>query len=111
MTNLYTETVECLNNYGRQESEVLWVGNNDVWCSWDKFVEIAKNTEYDSGYGGTEVATDLLIVGNDFWLERHEYDGSEWWEYKTMPVKPEKEFVPTTFISHDGVIDNFLKEG
>lgn len=22
------------------------------------------------------------------WLERHEYDGSEWWEYKTMPTEP-----------------------
>ena len=33
---------------------------------------------------------DLLIVGKDFWLERVEYDGSEWWEFKTMPREPEE---------------------
>lgn len=32
----------------------------------------------------------LTLVGEDFWLERKEYDGQEWWEYKTTPIKPEK---------------------
>ena len=27
----------------------------------------------------------LKNLGRDFWLERHEYDGSEWWEYKSIP--------------------------
>jgi hypothetical protein len=31
----------------------------------------------------------LEIVGDDWWLERHEYDGAEWWEYKTKPSMPE----------------------
>ena len=22
------------------------------------------------------------------WVGRHEYDGSEWWEYKRMPTEP-----------------------
>ncbi len=43
------------------------------------------------GYGGEEVATDLLVVGEDWWLERHSYDGAEWFEYKTMYQKPTKE--------------------
>jgi hypothetical protein len=29
----------------------------------------------------------IIVVGKDWWLERHEYDGSEWWEFKTMPDK------------------------
>lgn len=23
-------------------------------------------------------------------MERHEYDGSEWWEFKTIPIKPNR---------------------
>lgn len=48
---------------------------------------ILRNTQIqnDEGYGAPEVATDLLVVGADFWLERCEYDGSEWWEFKQMP--------------------------
>jgi len=48
---------------------------------WENFKEVA-NVEYDSGFGSPQVAEDLIIMGSDFWLERHEYDGSEWWEYK-----------------------------
>lgn len=29
-----------------------------------------------------------MIVGDDWWMERHEYDGSEWWEFKELPKKP-----------------------
>lgn len=47
--------------------------------------------EYYGGYGRTEVALDLMVVGNNWWLERAEYDGMEWWEFKQMPKKPKKE--------------------
>jgi len=40
--------------------------------------------EYDDGFGGQEL--DGTIVFKDgTWLERGEYDGSEWWEYKCKP--------------------------
>ena len=29
--------------------------------------------DYDSGLGGQEIAKGFLIVGEDWWLERHEY--------------------------------------
>lgn len=49
--------------------------------------------EYDNGYGwqelyGTVWVTDP-VTGQTHWLERGEYDGSEWWELKTMPAIPE----------------------
>lgn len=47
------------------------------------------DTDYDNSYGATEVADDLIIVGENWWLERHEYDGAEWFEFKEMPLKPE----------------------
>ena len=49
-----------------------------------EFLEHA-NVEYNDRYGLEEINTKLILVGKDFWLERHEYDGSEWWEYKSMP--------------------------
>ena len=57
------------------------------------------NKEYDDGYGETEVKDDLQIVGANWWLERHEYDGSEWWEFKSLPTQPEeyKKFSPFNY--------------
>ena len=86
--NLFTETNDMLFKHGKTPSDVRWVGSeNYVYFSWDHFAEIA-DKEYNNGYGGTEVAYDLLIVGDDWWMERGEYDGSEWWSFKTMPQKP-----------------------
>jgi hypothetical protein len=88
MRNLLTETLDELAAVKKTESDVLWVGsaNGDFAITWDQFKEIA-NIEYDPGYGGQEIAKDLVIVGRDFWFERYEYDGSEWWEYKEPPCK------------------------
>jgi hypothetical protein len=37
--------------------------------------------EYWDGFGGQELYG-YVMFNDDSWLERHEYDGSEWWEYK-----------------------------
>lgn len=42
------------------------------------------NFNYNSGHGGQELYGYVLLDGQD-WLERHEYDGAEWWEYKKYP--------------------------
>jgi len=43
--------------------------------------------KYDSGYGGQELyGTVWLTNGN--WLTRGEYDGSEWWDYNSLPEIP-----------------------
>lgn len=47
------------------------------------------NIEYDSGYGGQELYG-LIWYSNGDWSERGEYDGAEWWEYKTTPEIPKK---------------------
>lgn len=87
MRNLLEETKQVLEENGKTFEDVKWIGSNDFYIDIDDFLVVA-DTEYDNGYGGQEVARDLLIVGDDWWLERHEYDGSEWWEYKTIPQKP-----------------------
>ena len=88
MSNLKEETLEELEAHGYSIGDVAWVGSDDYEIPVDRFWELA-DVEYDSGFGCQEVATDLMVVLDDgSWLERHEYDGSEWWEYKRTPERP-----------------------
>ncbi len=89
-TNLWEEIIETLNDNEKDWEDVKWVGSEDVWIEKDVFEEVAKNTIYDDGYGGSEVAEDLKVVGDNWWLERWEYDGSEGWDFREKLVKPER---------------------
>jgi len=44
--------------------------------------------QYDNGYGIQQLSGTIWLINGD-WFERGEYDGSEWWEYKTCPQIPE----------------------
>lgn len=85
--NLLQETTEKLMTHNKTWNDVLWIGGSDFTISIEDFKRVA-NREYYNGYGAPEVAQDLKIVGKDWWLERSEYDGSEWWDYMTLPIKP-----------------------
>jgi hypothetical protein len=89
--NLLRETVDFLGHMGKSPSDVRWIGswhgNIEAVGSWGDFAALA-DLYYDDGYGSAEVMPSLKIVGDDWWLERGEYDGSEWWEFKTLPAKP-----------------------
>lgn len=86
--NLLLETRNTLKLNGKTSNDVLWVGRSSInaVCSWDEFVKQAKNIEYDNSYGIQEIPADLVVAGADWWLERAEYDGAEWWQYKTFPT-------------------------
>jgi len=90
MINLLVETKSVLKSKGHKPSDVRWVSDGSPKkFSWDDFAYVA-DRKYDDGYGGEEVNLRLIIVGDDWWLERHEYDGSEWWEYKMLPSNLEE---------------------
>lgn len=84
MPNFYDETINFLEEHGKQQEDVLWVCGNNFQVEPRNFWKAA-NIEYDSGYGSPEIAMDLMLIGADFWMERREYDGSEWWVYRTAP--------------------------
>lgn len=89
MANLKDETLEILESNGYSKSDVDWIGCVDFAIPTELFWELADRC-YDNGFGGQEVAKDLIVVLKDgSWLERYEYDGSEWWELKVAPRKPE----------------------
>lgn len=112
--NLYEETIKTLekNNKKIEDIEFIetdlnyeWLGldatENIVEIDIDNFIELAKKTNYDNGYGGEEIPPTLKIVGKDWWIERNSYDGSEWWEFKTLPEKPKRKQELTTLFDDD----------
>lgn len=106
MKNLWDETKSVLRVHGKSFSDVQYVCGNQFEVL--NFEELARRTNYDNGFGSQEVAEDLKIVGDNWWLERHEYDGSEWWEYKEKPRRP-KSTVKMKKLTGD-YFDKTLKE-
>lgn len=86
MVNLWDETLDALREHGKTWNDVLFVCAGDVEVL--NFEDVAKRTNYDADYGSQKVAFDLEVVGANFWLERYEYDGAEWWEYKECRTRP-----------------------
>lgn len=86
-TNLVNETIDVLKEYGRTPADVLYVscGKTKTKTSWKRFVELVGDTEYYSGFGLSYVEETLMIVGTDFFMVRHDYDGSEWWVFIESP--------------------------
>lgn len=85
MANLYDETINMLKINGKSLEDIKSVQCDDFAITLENFIEVAKNTDYDGGYGAQEVAIDLKIIGEDWWMERREYDGAEWWEFRKAP--------------------------
>lgn len=75
MSNLWEETIEFLKENGKTFEDVLFIQGEDFKVTKENFEIVAKKTDYDSGFGAQHVATDLVLVG------------SEWWEFKSIPVR------------------------
>lgn len=82
--NLLKETQNILSTNEKTFDDLIVAAGKDFKFPISEFIKLA-NIEYDDGYGWSEVATDLVLIGRDFWLERNDYDGAEWWEFKTPP--------------------------
>jgi hypothetical protein len=92
MTNLLKETQEVMSDNNKTSRDIIFIGSerSGYSCSWEEYIVLA-NIEYDSGYGGAEIASDLILVFNDgSRLYRGEYDGSEWWDFMAIFKAPEE---------------------
>lgn len=89
--NLLDETKSAISRSKHSTDDVRFVGSRDEklgipWSQAEKVLDI----DYDAGYGGQEIAADLVVVFTDGgFLRREEYDGSEWWEYEPPFRGPE----------------------
>lgn len=84
MINFLEETMEALKENGKSFDDVEFIAVEGCIIKKEYFIKYA-NFIYDDGYGMAVIPYDFVIVGKDWWLERYEYDGSECWEFKTMP--------------------------
>lgn len=72
--------------YKKQKKYILKVNHSDI--DLGNFLD-SLDFEYDHGYGSQELFGTVWLEDGT-WLERGEYDGSEWWEYKKTPDIPVK---------------------
>lgn len=84
--NLLEETLDTLKENGKKVEDISWIGSRDgkTIIEVDTFL-LKASFEYDDDYGSQIIPQDLVIVGNNWWLDRREYDGSEWWAYNELP--------------------------
>ena len=85
MANLLSETRQVLAQYDLELNDIRFIKTSEGDFYPSNGGRTFLNVEYDDGFGGQEIDPNLMIVGDDWWLERHEYDGSEWWEFKRLP--------------------------
>lgn len=98
LTNLYDETIEAIN--GRKIAYAKIKVHNDIFGDDVKYISLKpnhtysesgefynslRNINYDSGYG-TQYVYGFIVFTDGTWLERMEYDGSEWWDNKRCPI-------------------------
>lgn len=81
MTNLLEETEERLNEcgYSLDDPDIV-IRCQKKRVPVEVFRSIASGTEYDSGYGGSEIDGSLKIFVGHHLFVRAVYDGAEWWE-------------------------------
>lgn len=107
--NLLKETVEDVGEYA-----VRWVGNNAAWTTWDQFRDVA-NFEYNGHY--EVIRYDLVIVGDDWFLQRDGADWSPCWEFCDATARRDPATIPTRpatqrpFTLRDIVSDYYFQPG
>lgn len=120
MKNFYEETIEDIKRVGRTLEDIAWIGSYSVEIPINQFFKVAKATTYDNGWGRAEMPIDLRIVFKDGgYLERREYDGSEWWQYIAPMRRPSlkarlviKAFTdPVNSSLGDPVLSDFIYKG
>jgi len=100
LTNLLDETIDALEKAKKTLDDIKYVTTSvydyrtDTYknVAWEliEFVQEARHFNYDPGFGFEQVDHSLRLVGDNWWMERVEYEGMEWWEFKTLPECPEE---------------------
>ena len=92
MINAKQELLDVLNDMVivaatiRRESEVVQLKEKHTKREYESFMNKLDFT-YDNG-SGTQYLYGTIWCTNGTWLEREEYDGSEWWKVIVYPTIP-----------------------
>lgn len=114
MTNAQTEFLSHVKDKARIECvEITYFENTSERSyklkvgyspeDYQQFLE-SLHFNYDAGYG-TQYLYGTIWYSNDTWSTRDDNDGSEWWEYNSIPEIPNyltssplSSFIPTTLV-------------
>lgn len=111
MSNLLRETIETMTDAGLTPDDVVFIGSaaSGHVCTWAEFQTLA-DVDYDAGYGSAQVAPDLEIRFRDgSFMDRGEYDGSEWWEmHRTFAEPTETRPIARLFVTDGGYESSLL---
>jgi hypothetical protein len=83
--------VKCawINHFIRQKKDLnIALKVNYTIDEYEAFLK-ALDFKYDNGYGGQQLSGEIWL-DDGTWMERGEYDGSEWWEHRICPDIPEE---------------------
>jgi hypothetical protein len=87
----YSVSVKCaLVTYESHYKESHSYSSLPIGFELDEFLSFLEELDFDynNGHGGQHLHGTVWFDDGS-WMERGEYDGSEWWEYKTTPEIPE----------------------
>jgi len=88
--NLLEETLLALDLYGKSEADIKWVGSYTHRAKWKDFKKAA-DVVYDASTLSEDIVPeDLLIVGEDWWMERVERRLTRSWVFKRLPKEPKE---------------------
>lgn len=87
------DTVYFRLGYGADKSfdNLECVQKGGLYINWEDAAKALNRTgdnpwEYNDGYGSQAYIGWITFKSCDVWLEREEYDGSEWWATKRKPT-------------------------
>lgn len=119
--NLLKETIYVLRKHKHSLRDIRFLTEQPPAYADNKKPKYVKVTEedlikcldieYDNGFGCVEINDNLVLVGDTFWLERHTYDGSEWWEYKEIPEYENENEVTIDKIKFTNTVYGFSRRG
>lgn len=84
--NFLDETKQFLSAYDKTLQDIKAIRTNEGNVKDIKKFFKFMDFEYNCDFGMYVIPLDLILIGNDFWLERYEYDGSEEWRFKSYPT-------------------------
>ena len=109
IVNFLKDTLNKMEENGVSPDDVLYVFNSFGYCSWEEFEKLA-NFDYNNGYGLVVIDLNLIVRGSDWWLERGEYDGSEWWKFCTTPSRSMRRHDPNVSLVYKWFEDEIEDE-
>lgn len=86
--NITCAVIKHHRGYSEAEHRTYVLSEGHSTVELDAFLD-SLDFNYNNGFGGQELFGTVWLTDGT-WMERGEYDGSEWWEHRERPSIPEE---------------------